>query len=82
MPPYGSGSNLTAEEIDLIVQWISEGSLEEVGSTSILENIESKKIIQIVDYMGRPLNKGYNGLYIYIYDDGNVEKKYNLIHNY
>ena len=81
MPPYG-GSSLTTEEIEIILQWISEGALEEVESTSIVENIMAKKIIHIVDYMGKSLTPGYNGLYIYIYDNGKIEKKYNLKNNY
>ena len=68
MPPYGAGSSLTTEEIDVILQWISEGALQEVESTSIVENIVSKKIIHTLDYMGKPLKPGYNGLHIYVYD--------------
>jgi hypothetical protein len=82
MPPYGAGSSLTTEEVDIILQWISEGALEEVESTSIIENIMSEKIIHIVDYMGKSLTPGHNGLYIYIYDNGKIEKKYNLKDNY
>ena len=33
MPPYGSGLNLTAYEISLIAQWISEGAFEEEDTT-------------------------------------------------
>lgn len=29
MPPYGSGLNLTANEISLIAQWIAEGAMEQ-----------------------------------------------------
>ncbi len=81
MPPYGSGANLTAEEIDLIIQWISEGALEESVSTSIIEDFQSEKVVQILDYMGRNLNQGNTPFLIYIYNNGKVEKKINLKQN-
>ena len=81
MPPYGANKNLTAEEIDIIVQWISEGALEEPESTSILEHYKSDKIIQIWNYIGREVNRNNPGLLIYIYEDGRREKKININHN-
>ena len=66
MPPYGANKNLTAEEIDIIVQWISEGALGEPESTSILEHYKSDKIIQIWNYIGREVNQKNPGLLIYI----------------
>jgi len=81
MPPYGANKNLTAEEIDIIVQWISEGALEEPESTSILEHSKSDKIIQIWNYIGEEVNQNSPGLLIYIYEDGRREKKININHN-
>ena len=81
MPPYGAGANLTTEEIGLIVQWISEGALEEVESTSVLEHSKPEKIIQILNYMGKSVSQNGNGLLIYIYEDGRREKKININYN-
>tara|TARA_B100001758_G_C18384020_1_gene598929 strand:- start:289 stop:774 length:486 start_codon:yes stop_codon:yes gene_type:complete len=81
MPPYGAGASLNTEEIDLITQWISEGALEEIESTSVLEHSKSKKIIQILNYMGKSVRHNGNGLLIYIYEDGRSEKKININYN-
>ena len=45
--------------------------------TSIYEanNISSRKLIKIVDLLGRETIEKKNGPLFYIYDDGTVEKK-------
>ena len=44
---------LTTEEIDIIVQCISQFALEEVETTSVVENTVSKKIIKIPPYASK-----------------------------
>ena len=81
MPPYGSGTNLNASEVDLIIQWINEGALEVAEISSTLEKNREKKIIKIIDILGRsPLN-GNTGFQIYIYENGRIEKKLNIKNN-
>ena len=38
-------------------------------------NSENKKLIKIVDVLGRVVEKSRNTLLFYIYDDGSVEEK-------
>ena len=38
-------------------------------------NLENKKLIKIVDVLGRVVEKSRNTLLFYIYDDGSVEEK-------
>ena len=81
MPPYGSGTNLNANEVDLIIQWINEGALEASEISSTLENNKEKNIIRIIDVLGRnPLNSN-SGFQIYIYENGRIEKKFNIKNN-
>ena len=78
MPPYGAGSNLTSEEADFIIQWISEGALEESVSTGVLENNPKKSVIKILDFLGRNIKQNKQGIFIYLYENGEVEKKYSV----
>ena len=78
MPPYGSGNNLTSEEVDLIIQWISEGALEENSSTGIVENNNTKSIVKTLDFLGRTINQNKQGIFIYLYENGEVEKRYSF----
>lgn len=78
MPPYGANTYLNEEEIDLIVQWISEGALNNSESTSVLENSNSEKIIHILNYLGKSIEQNNTGLHIYIFEDGRREKKINI----
>jgi len=67
--------------ITCCVTWIWNGtSWSKLGSASSVGEINSteKKLISIVDFLGR-VNKGTkNEPLFYIYDDGTVEKKYKL----
>ena len=38
-------------------------------------NSENKKLIRIIDVLGREVEKSKNNLLFYIYDDGSVEEK-------
>ena len=77
MPPYGSGAYLSANEVDLIIQWLNEGALEEVEISSTLENNKEESIVKIIDVLGRNKLKGNSGVQIYIYENGRIEKKFN-----
>ena len=77
MPPYGSGAYLNANEVDLIIQWLTEGALEEVDVSSTLENNKEESIVKIIDVLGRNKLKGNSGVQIYIYENGRIEKKFN-----
>ena len=77
MPPYGSGAYLNANEVDLIIQWLTEGALEEVDISSTLENNKEESIVKIIDVLGRNKLKGNSGVQIYIYENGRIEKKFN-----
>ena len=77
MPPYGSGAYLNTNEVDLIIQWITEGALEEVDVSSTLENNKEESIVKIIDVLGRNKLKGNSGVHIYIYENGKIEKKFN-----
>ena len=77
MPPYGSGAYLNANEVDLIIQWLTEGALEEVDISSTLENNKEESIVKIIDVLGRNKLKGNSGVQIYIYEIGRIEKKFN-----
>ncbi len=77
MPPYGSGAYLNANEVDLIIQWLTEGALEEVNISSTLENNKEESIVKIIDVLGRHKLKGNSGFQIYIYENGRIEKKFN-----
>ena len=77
MPPYGSGAYLSANEVDLIIQWLTEGALEEVEISSTLENNKEESIVKIIDVLGRNKLKGNSGFQIYIYENGRIEKKFN-----
>ena len=77
MPPYGSGAYLNANEVDLIIQWLTEGALEEVEISSSLENNKEESIIKIIDVLGRNELNSNSGVQIYIYENGRIEKKFN-----
>tara|TARA_B100000676_G_C17754979_1_gene668600 strand:- start:311 stop:796 length:486 start_codon:yes stop_codon:yes gene_type:complete len=77
MPPYGSGAYLNTNEVDLIIQWLTEGALEEVDVSSTLENNKEESIVKIIDVLGRNKLKGNSGVQIYIYENGKIEKKFN-----
>jgi len=81
MPPYGSGTSLNANEVDLIIQWINEGALEEAEISSTLENNRKKNIVKIIDVLGRSTLNGGPGFQIYIYEHGRIEKKFNINNN-
>ena len=81
MPPYGSVTNLNANEVDLIIQWINEGALEEVEISSTLENNREENIIKIIDVLGRGSLNGNSNFQIYIYENGRIEKKINIKNN-
>jgi len=38
-----------------------------------------KKVIKIVDYMGREIKEGSPGPHLYIYDDGSIERRFQLL---
>ncbi len=46
-----------------------------ISSTHMVEYFYSKKIINEIDFLGRETKKKKNQPYIYIYDDGTVEKR-------
>ena len=46
--------------------------------TTILEQNENKKLISITDVLGRKTKKTNNTTLFYIYDDGTVEKRFNV----
>ena len=47
-----------------------------IQSTTINEsNFTNKKLIKVVDILGREINEKQNTPLFYIYDDGTVEKK-------
>ena len=77
MPPYGSGAYLNANEVDLIIQWLTEGALEEVEISSTLENNKEESIVKIIDILGRNKLRGNSGVQIYFYENGKIEKKFN-----
>ena len=81
MPPYGSGTSLNANEVDLIIQWINEGALEEVEISSSLEDTRKENIIKIIDVLGRSTLNGNPGFRIYVYENGRIEKKINIKNN-
>jgi hypothetical protein len=63
------------------VTWIWNGSFwAKIGSATSIEEINStdKKLIKIVDILGRDTDYKSNELLFYIYDDGTIEKKYNI----
>jgi PKD repeat protein len=63
------------------VTWIWDGSFwAKIGSATSIEEINStdKKLIKIVDILGRDTDYKSNELLFYIYDDGTIEKKYNI----
>ena len=45
------------------------------STTSIMESINKKKLISVIDVLGRPIKDSKNQPLFYIYDDGTVEKK-------
>ena len=45
------------------------------NSTSINNLQSSKKLINVIDVIGRNVNSSSNTILLYIYDDGSVEKK-------
>ena len=47
----------------------------EVDFSDEASNISSRKLIKIVDLLGRETKEKKNGPLFYIYDDGTVEKK-------
>ena len=73
MPAYGSGNSLSDTEINLIVQWVFEGALN--NNTNTVELISPQKTIsRTINIFGQETtNKGFQ---LEIYDDGSVEKKY------
>lgn len=73
MPAYGSGNSLSETEVNLIVQWISEGASNNNVHTLELIN-HSQKEVSSFNIFGQESNKF--GLQIHIYNDGSVEKKY------
>ena len=77
MPPYGTGAYLNANEVDLIIQWLTEGALEGVEISSTLENSKEESIVKIIDVLGKNKLKGNSGFQIYIYENGRIEKKFN-----
>ena len=81
MPPYGSGTNLNANEVDLIIQWINEGALEVTEISSTLEKNREKNIIKIIDILGRGTLNSNSSFQIYIYENGRIEKKLNIKNN-
>jgi len=63
------------------VTWIWNGSFwAKIGSATSIEEINStdKKLIKIVDILGRDTDYKSNELLFYIYNDGTIEKKYNI----
>ena len=74
---YRDNSNVRE---DIIVKnWKNGEGFYSVNGISIVGSIEkginSKKIIQISDVIGRNINPTSSGVIFYIYDDGSVEKK-------
>ena len=72
---------MNANEVDLIIQWINEGALEEVDISSTLENNKEESIVKIIDVLGRNKLNGNSGFQIYIYENGRIEKKFNINNN-
>ena len=73
MPPYGSGDQLTQDEANLILQWISEGALN--NNLAFFEIAKSKHIIKKIDFLGKEINYKSNMPFVEIYDDGSIVKK-------
>ena len=67
--------DLTAEELALISTWITE-----LAQTGIATNANKEKdIIKVFNTMGREVQKDIKDkTLIYLYDDGSVEKKYQI----
>jgi agmatine deiminase len=59
-----------------MVHCVTQQQPIDLNSTSILEtNLENKKLLKVVDVLGRTMNKIKNQINFYIFDDGSVEKK-------
>ena len=73
MPPYGSSDQLTQAEANLILQWISEGALN--NNLTFFEITKSKYLIKKIDFLGKEINYKSNIPFVEIYDDGSIVKK-------
>ena len=73
MPPYGSSDQLTQAEANLILQWISEGALN--NNLAFFEIAKSKHLIKKIDFLGKEINYKSNIPFVEIYDDGSIVKK-------
>ena len=59
-----------------MVHCVTQQQPIDLNSTSILETtLENKKLLKVVDVLGRTMNKIKNQINFYIFDDGSVEKK-------
>ena len=72
MPPYGN-DQLTQAEANLILQWISEGALN--NNLAFFEIAKSKHLIKKIDFLGKEINNKSNIPFVEIYNDGTIIKK-------
>ena len=59
---------------DFTIQYPTFSSNNDQASSQFEFNNSNKKIIKIVDFLGREINTQINIPVLYIYDDGSVEK--------
>ena len=76
---FGCDADLSASipevPFGISVYEICPESCTDCGGIGIIDTINNKRIIKIVDAFGREANNN-KGFQLHIYDDGSVEKKY------
>ena len=55
--------------------FIDNINLWDNNTSTNIENFENKKLVKVIDVLGREDSKKSNSVYLYLYDDNSVEKK-------
>ena len=55
--------------------FIDNINLWDNNTSTNIENFENKKLVKVIDVLGRENSKKSNSVYLYLYDDNSVEKK-------
>ena len=77
VPTWDCVNNFCVEQLNGSGFYTSESDcINNCGITSIDEQFTNKKLLRVIDVLGRKVHLNKNEILFYIYDDGSIDKKF------